>query len=380
MSTGIAYLDYVGSWGPMIHGHCYEPVQKAIRSVMDKGTSFGAPTAAEVELARKVTDAVPSVELLRLTSSGTEATMSAIRVARGATGRRKIVKFSGCYHGHVDSLLVRAGSGARTFGVPTSAGVPDCLAEETLVADFNDLDSLRVLIEGQSEDIAAIILEPVVGNMGVIPPREGFLSGLRNLCDEVAAVLIFDEVMTGFRLCYGGMQNIAGLRPDLSCFGKVVGGGLPLAAFGGSRELMEQLSPLGPVYQAGTLSGNPLAVAAGIAALRDLEDPSAYEKLEALGSQLEEGLRSVLGSYRKHACLNRVGSMWTLFFGVEKVETPSDAESCDTETYGRWFGEMLKRGIYLPPSQFEAAFISLAHREEDIENTIAAAREVLELL
>jgi glutamate-1-semialdehyde 2,1-aminomutase len=314
---------------------------------------------------------------VRLVSSGTEATMTAIRLARGATGRAKIVKFAGCYHGHVDSLLVRAGSGAATFGVPDSAGVPEATVSHTLVADFNDLDSVRRFCAAEAEQLAAIIVEPIVGNMGVIPPAEGFLAGLRRLADETGALLIFDEVITGFRLRYGGVQESFGVTPDLTCLGKIVGGGLPLAAFGGKRRIMEQLAPLGPVYQAGTLSGNPLAVAAGLRTLELLSDGSVYERLENLGARLEDGLRDGLRRLEGRACLNRVGSMWTLFFGADAVRNPGDARRCDTDLFARWFHGMLVRGVYLPPSQFEAAFISAAHSEDDIDATVRAAQDVL---
>jgi len=376
-ADGNAYLDYVGSWGPMILGHAHPAVLQAVHETMRDGTSFGAPTAREVEMAQTLVDALPSVEMVRLVSSGTEAAMSAIRLARAFTGRAKIVKFSGCYHGHVDALLVRAGSGATTFGVPDSAGVPEAIASQTLIAEFNDQPMLEAYVAAEGRDIAAVIIEPVVGNMGVIPPEPGFLEGVRSLCTANGSLLVFDEVMTGFRVAYGGVQTLRGIAPDLTCLAKVIGGGLPLAAFGGRREVMERLSPLGPVYQAGTLSGNPLAVAAGLATLKELAPPTAYARLEELGAALEEGLRDAIVRSSLVACLNRVGSMWTIFFGAPAVDSATAARTCDTDLYARWFRGMLARGIYLPPSQFEAAFVSLAHTEADIVTTVRAATEVL---
>jgi len=373
---GRSYLDYVGSWGPMILGHAHPQVLAAIQTTMRDGTSFGAPTAGEVDLAEVLTKALPSMEMVRLVSSGTEAAMTAIRLARGYTGRNKILKFSGCYHGHADALLVRAGSGAATFGVPDSAGVPAAVVSDTLVAELNDLRGVRTVLEAEGNNIAAVIIEPVVGNMGVIPPAPGFLEGLREATQRVGALLIFDEVINGFRLAYGGFQTRIGIDPDLTVLGKIVGGGLPLAAFGGKRRIMQQLAPLGPVYQAGTLSGNPLAVAAGLQTLELLAKPGTYERLEELGTQLEAGLRAALAPLKVPACINRVGSMWTVFFGVAAVHDAPTARACSTELYARWFRGMLERGIYLPPSQFEAAFISLAHSAADITATVQAAREV----
>ncbi|MFQ5665746.1 MAG: glutamate-1-semialdehyde 2,1-aminomutase [Candidatus Binatia bacterium] len=376
-ADGREYIDYVGSWGPMILGHADRRVLAAIQTALRDGTSFGAPTAREVELAELLTNAIPSVNMVRLVSSGTEAAMAAIRLARGVTGRSKIVKFAGCYHGHVDALLVRAGSGAATFGMPDSAGVPDVLARQTLIAEFNALETVAGYLNGEGDQIAAVIVEPVMGNMGVIPPEKHFLDGVRELTQQRGALLIFDEVMTGFRLGYGGVQARLGVEPDLTCLGKIVGGGLPLAAFGGRRTIMEELAPRGPVYQAGTLSGNPLAVAAGLQTLALLSQPGVYERLEALGARLESGLRQALGCTSRPACINRVGSMWTLFFGAGPVRDALAARACDTKAYARWFHGMLERGIYLPPSQFEAAFISLAHSEDEIDVTVRAAREVL---
>ncbi|MBI3786281.1 MAG: glutamate-1-semialdehyde 2,1-aminomutase [Deltaproteobacteria bacterium] len=376
-ADGRQYIDYIGSWGPMILGHAHPKVLTAIHEAMRDGTSFGAPTAREIEMAEVICAALPSIEMVRLVSSGTEATMAAIRLARGFTGRPKILKFDGCYHGHVDSLLVRAGSGAATFGVPDSAGIPEAIVSNTMVAGFNDLNMVARYFEAEGKNIAAVILEPVVGNMGVLVPRAGFLDGVRALTRQHGALLIFDEVMTGFRLSYGGAQQCYGIDPDMTCLGKIVGGGMPLAAFGGKRPIMEKLAPLGPVYQAGTLSGNPLAVAAGLKTLELINKGGVYEQLENSSARLEAGLREALAVYRGKACLNRVGSMWTLFFGVAAVSDAATSRQCDTETFGRWFRGMLERGVYLPPSQFEAAFVSLAHSDSDIDETVQAAREVL---
>jgi glutamate-1-semialdehyde 2,1-aminomutase len=379
-ADGRAYLDYVGSWGPMILGHAHPKVLTAIQATMCDGTSFGAPTAREVELAETLAQAFPSIDMVRLVSSGTEAAMTAIRLARGYTGRPKILKFSGCYHGHADALLVRAGSGAATFGVPDSAGVTEAVVSQTLVVELNDLHGVRALLDAEGENIAAVIIEPVVGNMGVIPLQPGFLEALREATRQVGALLIFDEVITGFRLAYGGVQTRLGIEPDLTVLGKIVGGGLPLAAFGGKRKIMEQLAPLGAVYQAGTLSGNPLAVAAGLQTLELLAKPGTYERLEALGTQLEAGLRTALATAQVPTCINRVGSMWTVFFGAAEVRDAPTARTCSTELYARWFRGMLEQGIYLPPSQFEAAFISLAHSEAEIEATVRAAHQVMRTL
>ena len=373
---GRSYLDYVGSWGPMILGHAHDQVLTAIEVAMRDGTSFGAPTAREVEMAEVLTAAIPSIEMVRLVSSGTEATMTAIRLARAFTGRSKFIKFSGCYHGHADPLLVRAGSGAATFGVPDSAGVPEAVASQTLVAEFNDLGMVEDYLRADGRHIAAVIIEPVVGNMGVIPPADGFIRDLRELTRAHEVLLIFDEVITGFRLGYGGVQQRFGVDPDLTCLGKIVGGGLPLAAVGGRRAIMEQLAPLGPVYQAGTLSGNPLAVAAGLETLKQLATPGAYARLEELGARLAAGLRTALAALPVPTCVNRVGSMWTPFFGAAAVANPAAARQCDTDLYARWFRGMLDEGIYLPPSQFEAAFVSLAHGDADIDTTVRAARAV----
>ena len=370
---GNSYVDYVGSWGPMILGHAHRAVLQAMHDAMRDGTSFGAPTAREIQLARRICNALPAVEQVRLVSSGTEATMTAIRLARAFTGRAKIVKFDGCYHGHADPLLVRAGSGAMTFGVPDSPGVPEATASQTLVARFNDLAELEHRLRADGAQIAALIVEPVVGNMGLVPPEPGYLEGLRRLTEAHGVLLIFDEVMTGFRLAWGGVQTLTGIRPDLTCLGKVIGGGMPLAAVGGRRDVMQQLAPVGPVYQAGTLSGNPLAVSAGLATLEQLDRPGIYERLEQLGAQLEDGLRAALHTSGRRASLSRRGSMWTLFFGVDAVRNADDARRSDTTAFGRFFGGMLARGVYLPPSQFEAMFVSAAHTKQDVDRTIEAA-------
>ena len=376
-ADGNSYVDYVGSWGPMIVGHAHHQVLRAIHEAMKQGTSFGAPTPREIELARRIRGALPSIEQVRLVSSGTEATMTALRLARAFTGRPKVIKFDGCYHGHADPLLVRAGSGAMTLGVPDSGGVPEAIASLTLVARFNDLDEIAARFAAEGEAIAAVIVEPVVGNMGLVPPAPGFLDGLRRITAEHGALLIVDEVMTGFRLAWGGVQVPMGLRPDLTCLGKVIGGGLPLAAVGGRRDVMQQLAPVGAVYQAGTLSGNPLAVSAGLATLDLLDKAGTYDRLEAMGARLEAGLRAALAAHGVRGCVQRAGSMWTLFFGVERVADAADARRADTAAFGRFFLAMLERGIYLPPSQFEAAFISLAHGEAEIDATIAAADQAL---
>lgn len=371
-ADGNEYIDYVGSWGPMIVGHCHPKVVEAVTAAMSKGASFGAPTALEVQLAEMVVAAVPSIEMVRMVSSGTEATMSAIRLARAFTGRDAIIKFAGCYHGHADSLLVKAGSGAATFGVPDSPGVPADFAQHTLVAEFNDLNSVQELVDRNR--IACIIIEPIAGNMGTIPPREGFLEGLRSLCDREGIVLIFDEVMTGFRVAYGGAQELYGVTPDLTTLGKVIGGGLPVGAFGGKREIMELLSPAGGVYQAGTLSGNPLAMSAGIATLEILREEGFYRSLEEKSAKLTDLLLRAAADagYPIHA--TRVGSMHCIFFSRDEVHGWTTAARCDTAAFGTYFRAMLEQGIYLAPSQFETSFISIAHTDEDIEQTAAAAR------
>ncbi len=375
---GRAYIDYVMSWGPLILGHAPKRVTEALREALTRGTSFGAPTPGEVELAQEIQAAVPSMELLRLVSSGTEAAMSALRVARGFTGRPKLVKFEGCYHGHADSLLVKAGSGGATFGVPDSLGVPPDLARLTLTVPYNDLDALRAVLAAEGREIAAVIVEPVAGNMGVVPPAPGFLAGLRELTARYGVLLIFDEVITGFRVAYGGAQARYGVRPDLTILGKIIGGGLPVGAYGGRRDVMECVAPLGGVYQAGTLSGNPLAVTAGLETLRALREPGVYETLEARAAALEAGLREAAAAARAPVTVNRVGSMLTAFFTDGPVRDWATAARADRARYGRFFHAMLQRGVYLAPSQFEAAFLSTAHSGEDVAATVAAARAALE--
>jgi glutamate-1-semialdehyde 2,1-aminomutase len=375
---GRSYVDFVGSWGPLILGHAAPVIVEAVAEAARRGTSYGAPTAMEVELAEAIHAAVPSMEMLRLVSSGTEAAMSAIRLARGATGRDAIVKFDGCYHGHADSLLVKAGSGGATFSIPDSKGVPAALAALTVTVAFNDLDAVAAALGQHPGGIAAVIVEPVAGNMGVVPPAPGFLAGLRDLCTAHGALLIFDEVITGFRVAYGGAQERYGVAADLTCLGKIIGGGLPVGAYGGRADLMRQVSPLGGVYQAGTLSGNPLAVAAGLATLRALrEDRSAYDRLDGLGAQLEAGFRRAADKAGVPVTINRVGSMLTGFFTDGPVRTYADARRADTARYGRFFHAMLERGVYLAPSQFEAAFVSLAHTPADLDQVERAAVESL---
>jgi glutamate-1-semialdehyde 2,1-aminomutase len=377
-ADGRALLDFVGSWGPLILGHAPPAVVAAVAERAKSGTSFGAPTAIEVELAELLVDALPSIEQVRLVSSGTEATMTAIRLARAATGRDLIVKFAGCYHGHVDSLLVRAGSGPLTLGVPDSPGVPSALASLVITADFNDADGIRELLGARGDEIAAVIVEPVAGNMGVVPPLPGFLETLRRETAKTGTVLIFDEVITGFRLGWSGAQGRYGVTPDLTCLGKVIGGGLPLAAVGGRRDLMQLLAPVGPVYQAGTLSGNPLSVACGLATLKSLRDtPGAHDRLEELGALAEAALAGAAQAAGVPACVNRVGSMLTLFLGVRSVAGLNDALGASTERFGRYFRGMLAEGVYLPPSQFEALFVSLAHGEADVEQLGRAAATAL---
>ena len=374
---GNEYIDYVCSWGPLALGHAHPAVVEALREAAGNGTSFGAPTEGEVELAQMICEALPSVDSVRLVSSGTEACMSAIRLARAYTGRNKIIKFAGCYHGHADGLLVRAGSGALTHGIPTSAGVPDSYAQETLVADYNNLASVERYFEEYPGDVAGVIVEPVAGNMGVVPPAEGFLQGLRRVTQENGAVLIFDEVITGFRVAYGGAQTLYGITPDLTCLGKIIGGGLPVGAYGGRREIMEQVAPLGPMYQAGTLSGNPLAVTAGITTLKELQKPGVYEGLDALAQRLTDGVAGVFQRAEVPGSINRVQSMFTGFFTGGPVEALAQVEQSDAGQYGRYFHAMLERGVYFAPSQFEAGFVSTAHTEEDIDRTIEAAEAAL---
>jgi glutamate-1-semialdehyde 2,1-aminomutase len=376
-ADGKAYIDYVLSWGPMILGHAHPRVTAALKKAISHGTSFGAPTELEITLAKMVKKAVPSIELVRMVSSGTEATMSAIRAARGFTGRDTILKFDGCYHGHADSLLVKAGSGVATFGLPDSPGVPADLARQTLTVPFNDLAAVRDLATREGERIACIIVEPVAGNMGCVPPDPGFLQGLRKVCDQYGIVLIFDEVMTGFRVAYGGAQQLYKIKPDLTCLGKVIGGGLPVGAFGGRREIMEKIAPLGPIYQAGTLSGNPLAMTAGIETLKLLALPGTYKTLEKSAADLAKGLQSAAEEAGVPARVNRVGSMFTAFFTDRIVKDYASAKTSDTVRFGRYFLSMLKNGVNLAPSQFEAAFLSLAHTKADLTKTIEAARKSL---
>jgi len=372
---GRTYIDYVGSWGPMILGHADEEVVAAVQEVAARGTSFGAPSELEVELAQEVIDAVPSVEMVRLVSSGTEATMSAIRLARGVTGRTKLVKFEGCYHGHADSLLVKAGSGVATLGLPDSPGVPAALAENTLTLPFNNVPALEEVF-AQHPDVAAVIIEPVVGNMGCVPPREGYLEAVRKITHDHGALLIFDEVMTGFRIARGGAQERYRITPDITTLGKIIGGGLPVGAYGGSREIMNHIAPAGPVYQAGTLSGNPLSMTAGLVTLRRLRDKTVYDRLEAASKKLCDGLAGI----GMQTITNRVGSMWTSFFTSEPVVDWDSANKCDRQKYGRFFHAMLDEGVYLAPSQFEAAFVSLAHTDEIIEQTLEATRKAIHRL
>ena len=377
---GNEYIDYLGSWGPLVLGHAHPAVVVALTKAAQGGTSFGAPVEMEVELARLICQALPSVDRVRLVSSGTEACMSAIRLARAYTGRSKVIKFSGCYHGHADGLLVKAGSGAMTHGIPTSAGVPEAYAAETLVADYNDIASVESFFQAWPDAIAGVIVEPVAGNMGVVPPAEGFLADLRRVTADHGAMLIFDEVITGFRIAYGGAQTRYGVTPDITCLGKIIGGGLPVGAYGGRREIMEMVAPLGPMYQAGTLSGNPLAVTAGLTTLTQLQEPGAYERLESLAGRLADGLAQAFAQAEVPATLNRVGSMLTGFFTAGPVDSLAQVEQADTEAYGRYFHAMLERGVYLAPSQFEAGFVSLAHTEADIDRTVEIAAAALESL
>ncbi|UGB37723.1 glutamate-1-semialdehyde 2,1-aminomutase [Frateuria soli] len=374
---GTRYIDYVGSWGPMIVGHNHPHVRQAVERAVRDGLSFGTPSPAEVTMAEVITRLVPSVEMVRMVNSGTEATMSAIRLARGATGRGRIVKFEGCYHGHGDSFLVKAGSGALTFGVPTSPGVPKAAADLTLTLPYNDLAAAEALFAQQGADIAGLIIEPVAGNMNCIPPEDNFLKGLRELCTRHGAVLIFDEVMTGFRVALGGAQAHYGVKPDLTTFGKVIGGGMPVGAYGGRRDLMEQIAPAGPIYQAGTLSGNPVAMAAGLAMLELVQAPGFHEALAARTRLLCDGLQAVADAEGVPFSTNRVGGMFGLFFTRQAVTSYAQAIAADTALFNRFFHGMLRRGVYLAPSAFEAGFLSSAHSEQDIADTLEAARGAL---
>ena len=373
---GRSYVDYVMSWGPLIHGHAPPELIRALRAAAGRGTSFGAPTAQEVELGRLVCRLVPSIERVRFVNSGTEAAMSAVRVARAATGRERIVKFAGCYHGHGDGFLVQAGSGATTLGTPTSPGVPAATAADTLIADYNDLESVARLCRAHRDSIAAVIVEPIAGNMGVVPPAPGFLDGLRGLCDEHGAVLVFDEVISGFRASRGGAQAVYGVRPDLTCLGKIIGGGLPVGAYGGRADLMERVAPAGPVYQAGTLSGNPLAMTAGTWALSKLSAP-LYRRLAKLGGRLAAGLREAARETGEALTVNTAGSVLTPFFTAGPVTDYASATAADAERYAAFFRGMLRRGVYPPPSQFEGWFLSDAHTERDVDRTVRAARGAL---
>lgn len=375
---GNEYIDYIGSWGPHIFGHNPDFVKDALYNAIENGVSFGAPTEAEIKMAKLVTELIPSMEMVRMVNSGTEATMSAIRAARGFTGREKFIKFEGCYHGHADYFLIKAGSGALTLGVPTSPGVTTGNAKDTLVADFNDLSSVKKLVSENKNEIAAIIVEPIAGNMGVVRMSDEFGNGLRQICDEEGIVLIFDEVMTGFRVAKGGAQEVLGIKPDLSTFGKIIGGGLPVGAFGGKKEIMEKIAPSGPIYQAGTLSGNPLAMSAGYSVLSYIkENTNIYDILEEKAAYLENGMKDNLKKLGKKFAMNRVGSMSCMFFTEEDVVDFNSAVKSNTELYGKYFHEMLKRGIYLAPAQFEAMFISSVHSKEDLDKTIQAHYESL---
>ena len=369
---GNEYIDFVASWGPMILGHAHPQVIEAVKEAAERGTSYGAPTALEVEMARMICSALPSMEMVRMVNSGTEAVMSAIRLARAFTGRDKVVKFAGCYHGHADGLLVRAGSGATTLGVPDSPGVPEGYASLTLIAPYNDLEALRALMKEHRGEVACVVVEPVAGNMGVVPPEEGFLEGLRKICDEEGCLLIFDEVITGFRVGWSGAQGLYGVRPDLTCLGKIIGGGFPVGAFGGRREVMERLAPVGDVYQAGTLSGNPLAMAAGLKTLQILKENDPYGRLEEMSSYLCEEASKIARSLGLDLFFSRVGSMFTFFFTRGPVRDYESARRSDTAAYSRYFWTLLREGIYVAPSQFEAAFLSTAHTEEDLERTLSA--------
>ncbi len=376
-ADGREYIDYVGSWGPMIVGHANDEVLVAVQKAADRGTSFGAPTELEVQLADKIIEMVPSVEKVRLVNSGTEATMSAIRLARGVTGRDKIIKFEGCYHGHGDSFLIKAGSGALTLGEPNSPGVPSQLAGLTLIAGFNDAESVAELFEAYKNEIAAVIVEPIAGNMGVIPPQPGFLQNLRSLCDQYGTILILDEVMTGFRVHPGGAQSLYDVQPDLTTMGKVIGGGLPVGAYGGRAEIMDQVAPAGPVYQAGTLSGNPLAAAAGLKTLELISRDGFFDELNRISEKLFEGIRAIMQKLGFGLTLNYVNSMGCLFFTENEVTGFADALKSDTALFAKFFGYLLDEGVYIAPSQFEAMFVSSAHSEQDIDTTLDKMEKAL---
>jgi glutamate-1-semialdehyde 2,1-aminomutase len=372
---GNEFIDYVGSWGPLILGHAHPRVVKAIKKAVDRGSSFGAPTELETTLAKLIIGAMPSIEMVRFVNSGTEATMSAIRLARAFTGRNKVLKFAGCYHGHSDGLLAKAGSGMATLGIPSSPGVPAAVTADTLVAPYNNLEAVEQLFKDFASDIAAVIVEPIAGNMGVVLPQSGFLERLRDLTRKCRALLIFDEVITGFRVAYGGAQQLYKIIPDLTCLGKIIGGGLPVGAYGGRRDIMEMVAPSGPVYQAGTLAGNPLAMTAGIEAITILKERSAYQELERKSSLLQKGIIKAANKAGVDIQLPRAGSMFTVFFTKDPVTGYETAASADTTLYAKFFHQMLSQGIYFPPSQFEAAFVSVVHTHKDIQSTISAAKK-----
>lgn len=375
---GNEYIDYVGSWGPLILGHSHPEVVEAICQAAERGTSYGAPCEGEVELAELITDAIPSIERIRMVNSGTEATMSAIRLARAYTGRNKIIKFEGCYHGHADAFLLKAGSGLLTAGVPSSPGVPEAVVQDTLIARYNDLESVKKLFKEWGRDIAAVIVEPIAGNMGLVLPDGEFLKGLRSITEFNGSLLIFDEVISGFRLCYGGFQNYCNITPDLTTLGKIIGGGLPVGAYGGRKEIMERVAPSGDVYQAGTLSGNPLAMAAGAATLRILKESDWYDRLEVMTYVLTTQVKSAFEDHDLYYSVNRLGSMFCVFFTDEDVHYYETVMKCDTQKYAVFYRELLKEGIYLPPAQFEVSFLSCAHDLDDIEKTVVAVNRALD--
>ncbi len=379
-ADGNRFIDYIGSWGPLILGHRHPAVMDAITAVLERGTSFGAPTDLEIQLAEMVIDAVASVDVVRMVNSGTEATMSAIRLARGATGRDLVIKFDGCYHGHADTLLVAAGSGVATLGIPGSPGVPEAVAQSTISLPFNDSEAIKKVMADKGDKVACVIVEPVAGNMGLVAPEDGFLKTLRELTEAHGSVLIFDEVMTGFRVAYGGAQSLYGITPDLSCFGKVIGGGLPVAAYGGKKEIMSQIAPQGSIYQAGTLSGNPIAMAAGIATLKELKKPGVYEALNEKSKRLITGLGNAAQKAGIAARVGHVGSMLGMFFTDQNVANFDDAKTCDLELFSNFYQGMRQHGIYIAPSQFEVLFLSTAHNDEHVDATINAAEQVLEKL